>query len=254
MGIRRIRLCLALLAMLTAADATASTTGSNLSAGEVRLAFSPDKISALPIDVQALAEDSCGTTFLKVGPLVQCRLKAEPAPSSEIKTEFQSGPPLCESEEGFELMQWRVTSLSIAGAQPVETSCGAWDVSLRLDTGELEATDPQPISPMALKPDADDPGRGTFAGVLEMRARLHLANRTTGQAVDHSLGLRLGLAGPWILDPTQGNLLLLLGWRGQCFPVWVVTYSEELGRFLSGECQFCLTVAPRSGGSIKRLP
>jgi hypothetical protein len=126
----------------------------------------------------------------------------------------------------------------------VETSCGIWDATLTLDP-DL----PQPESPLAFEEDAEDPGHGVFAGVLEMSTVLHLTNRDTGQAVDFPLRLGLGMAGPWASAPPDVSpdpLLLFAGIHDgipfpddTCIPVWVMESPEEVANLVAQGCRIC---------------
>jgi hypothetical protein len=225
-------LCLTLLVALSAAEASAASPDASPTAGEAQLALSPDKISALPLDVNALAENRCGTPYEQVG-LAKCRL-----------TVGSSGPVVTvrRPDEPSGLTVWQPTAFEMKGA-PVVTSCGVWEVSLSLDT-----TAPQPLSPLVLEPAAGDSTHGFLASVLAVRAHLHLVNLRTGQTFDDPLRLGLGLVGPWSLaspdgttDPATSSLRVFPD--GQCGPVWLLESSALVGQFWYGDCGLCLKAA-----------
>lgn len=236
MGTRTPALYLALLASLFAADAAASPTGSDPSVTDVQLAFSQSAASALPIDVQALAEVNCETSE-RPAPLGQCRLVFPCSDCPPTKGIIINPGSDRVQREAPEIVQWQATVMNLVG-EPVMTSCGSWEVSLSLDPDV-----PQPISSMILKPGAGNPERGLFSTVLEMNLRLHLANEATGQVVDHPLGLGIGLAGSWSLTASeglreaQGTLDLIL--QEYCLPMSLLEYPAYLELYLSGECRFC---------------
>jgi hypothetical protein len=243
MGARISTLCLAILAALSATKANALPVGSSITAGEIQLALSEHATSALPIDIQAMAEANCRPTEetpQAPGNLAQCRLKVSTQGTSQVVQLWNPAmEPMVLSPE---LLALQATGIDLGG-DPVETSCGIWEISLNLDT-----TESQPISPMALKPGSDEPGQGVFSTLLEMKVRLHLTNQTTGREIDEPLVLGLGLSGPWSLAPSDksnrkdlstSNLRLLHGVHEKCFPVWLLQIPENLAQFLSGNCSFC---------------
>jgi hypothetical protein len=245
MGPRISAFCLGLLAVLSATAATASPADSSITAGEIQLALSTLETSALPIDIQALAESKCttgGTGWWWSGNLAQCRLTVVSVGDAHLFTfRVQDVPSLQTGHPDLAALQ---TTGMVLGGEPVETPCGVWEISLGLDT-----TDLQPMSPMALKPGPDDPAHGVFSTLLEMKVRLHLANQTTGQEIDEPLVLGLGLSGPWSLassakskgkNLSESNLRLLHSAYEKCFPVWLLQVPENLAQFLSGNCRFCI--------------
>jgi hypothetical protein len=90
--------------------------------------------------------------------------------------------------------------------EEVWTADGAWDATLALDPDQ-----PQPELAVALEEMPDDPERGVFAGILEMKALLRLVNHDTGETFDSSLSLGFSLAGPWAFaseeSPIDSNLV-----------------------------------------------
>lgn len=241
MDARISTLCLALLAALSATKATALPVGSSITAGDIQLALSEHETSALPIDVQAVAEANCRPNEEaphSPGNLAECRLKVSTHGTSQVVNLRNQATETILARP--ELLALQATGIHLGG-EPVETSCGVWEVSLDLDTDES-----QPISPMALKPGSEDPGQGVFSTLLEMKVRLHLTNQTTGQEIDEPLVLGLGLSGPWSLassDKSNRKELsgsnLRLRHSGKCFPVWLLQIPENLALFLSGHCSFC---------------
>lgn len=116
----------------------------------------------------------------------------------------QVSPP---SDKRAPRRPWRVTGLDLA-ADPVVTSCGVWDVSLRLD-----ATGPQPAL-------------STRAGIFTIKGRLHLANPVTGQVAD--VPLLAGALGDEP-DPTEPD----------CLPDWIIDYPDLLKEYEAMGCQLC---------------
>ena len=227
MGARRSTLCLALLAALSATKANALPVGGSITAGEIQLVLSEHATSALPIDIQAMAEANCRTTGEAQSPgnLALCRLKVSTQGTShEVGLRNPAAEPMMLRPE---LLKLQATGIHLRG-EPVETSCGVWEISLDLDT-----TESQPISPMALKPGSENPGQGVFSTLLEMKVRLRLTNETTGQEIDEPLVLGLGLSGPWSLAPSDkknrkdlsrkdlstSNLRLLQSGYQRCYPL-----------------------------------
>jgi hypothetical protein len=191
---------MALLAVLAAAEATASDRAGSTS-GQVQLTLSPSVAAALNVDARALAEAHCGSIG-EQSRTGECHLVVRPDGITA-----QSAPSDKRSPRG----SWRVTGLELA-ADPVVTSCGVWDVSLRLDT-----TGPQ----SALS---------TSAGSFAVKARLHLANPATGEVADLPLLPRAFGDDPYPDD---------------CLPDWIVDYPDLLKKYQDMGCQVC-------GSDVKR--
>jgi hypothetical protein len=83
-------------------------------------------------------------------------------------------------------------TLSIAGPQPLETSCGRWTWSLRLDP---RAT--QPLTAVTLRSGAQDATAGTFSDAFPVRAQLAFDQVGEKRRVVVPVELRLDLAGTW---------------------------------------------------------
>jgi hypothetical protein len=234
MGTRRLALWIALLVPLFAAAASASSSIAGVTPGDVQLDLSPDFAVALPIDAQGLTEDRCRNRSYG-GNVPKCLMSVEQGGSVHILV-----------SPGEKVLQWQ-PRLTAFPSGPVESSCGTWDVSLGLD-----GTEAQPVSPLLLTADPEDLGRGAFDGSLEMKAILHIANRTTGETVDYPLSLGFELSGPWALtdpDPSDApgggspgisNLDLLSDGENVCIAPWVVTNDPELAKQIATNCRMCL--------------
>lgn len=245
MDTRKPVLCIALSASLFAAAAHAASgagsgTGSgplsgayDVTPGDLRIAFSPGTITAFPIDPQVAAGGHCGPPDSLSGGIAKCRLVVilGPGGGGVVTTVLVPSP-------GSTSLGWQAVATDLT-AEPVATSCGIWDSSLRID-----GTASQPVSPLQLTPDPQAPDHGTFAGSLEMNAVLHLANRTTGATFDHPLVLGFALTGPWALaaNPPTGksNLDLLSDGRDHCTQVWAYSDDPELEAAVAQSCEICL--------------
>jgi hypothetical protein len=82
------------------------------------------------------------------------------------------------------------------GPKPLETSCGRWTYSLRLDP---RAT--QPMTAVTLQAGARDVAAGTFfAAALPLRAQLSFQKVGGGRRVTLPVVLRLDLTGTWAIS------------------------------------------------------
>lgn len=237
-------LCLCLLTFLGAGAGAPAGADPLPFSGEVRLALSPTAASYLPIDIGTLAERSCDLPLLYQPPdgMAKCYLVVR-------------NPPGCGGATAGKLVGngWPAlvaSTLEIESSEGVETSCGIWDFTLALAPGL-----PQPESPMVFEEAPEDPGRGVFAGVMEMSTILRLVNRDTGRSVEFPLRLGLGLAGPWVLvppddshgdAPAPGELLLFAERREgklvqseDCIPFWIVGSPEDLADLVARGCRIC---------------
>ena len=134
-------------------------------------------------------------------------------------------------------------ALTLRGPRPLDTPCGRWTWSLRLDP---RAT--QPLTTAILDRDTRNLSRGTFSGELRMLAQLRFeSSGRDRRRVIVPLGLRLALNGPWSAEATDGgaladdeatNLSFFTG-RPQCFRM-----SPFAGRI-------CLSNETFSGGAEK---
>jgi hypothetical protein len=237
MDTRKPVLCIALLASLFAAAAADAASGTpsgtvGITPGDLRLVFSPGVVENLPIDAQALAGNHCQPPDLLSGSIAKCRLVVSQGGS--MGTTLASGAA-----------SWQPAATDVP-TEPVGTSCGIWDTSLRID-----GTNSQQVSPLQLTPDPQAPDHGTFAGSLEMNAVLHLANRTTGVVFDHSLVLGFALAGPWALAtpdpsaatgdaPAKSNLILLSDGIDHCTRFWMHSDDPALVHVIAVNCEICL--------------
>jgi hypothetical protein len=232
MDTRKPVLWIALLAALlaTAADAAsgsaspATPTTAGITPGDVRLVFSLGA-AGLPLDAQAVAEGYCRPPELLSASIAKCRLVV--SQGGTMGTTIAPGAA-----------SWQTVAADLA-TEPVLTSCGTWDTSLRIDD-----TASQPVSPLHLTPDPQAPDHGTFAGSLEMNAVLHLANRTTGETFDHPLVLGYALTGPWALAANtpagKSNLDLLSDGLDHCTRFWMRTNDPALVNVIAGSCEACL--------------
>jgi len=172
-----------------------------LSTGEATAASRQDRASAFALDVQALAETYCRPAGDQ-GKTGVCHLVAPPA-GIAWPAEIQPAT----SKRSARRPQWRVTGIDLA-ADPVMTSCGVWDVALR-----LHPLDPQPASP-------------ALASVLT--GRLHLTNPATGQTADFPL-----LPGSFADDSDDPAD------PPDCLPDWIVDYPELLKEYQDMGCELC---------------
>ena len=236
MDIHRPALAIAILAVLLAAAARASSDAVGITPGDVQLAISPDTVSTLPIDTQGLAETACrGTSGSPNVP--GCRMALDPGGHW-----YHLISPWNRN------LSWQPRETSFAST-PVDSSCGTWDVSLQLGDA-----DSQPASPLLVTPGPDDPGHGTFSGSLEMKGTVHLANRNTGKTADYPLSFGFELSGPWALtdpDPSEtsdgapvSNLDLLSDGATYCVSPWATTNDPELAKHLARNCRMCLRRVP----------
>lgn len=228
MSVRPSCLCLSLLAILGGSVAPASAENV-VHSGTVGLTLSPGSISGIPLDVTALAGQVCDEEQGR-RPMAQCHVIVK------------NGHTRIDAAEGLA----SAGDLRFTGAEPLSTPCGLWDTSLTLDPAL-----PQPASPLALEERPDDPGSGLFAVVLEMNTNLRLVHRETGRTADFPLRLGLGLAGPWVVEPTStgSRLHLLADRRGEmvitfesCIPVWVFDDPNYVVIPKEG-CEICLVAA-----------
>jgi len=236
---RSVRFLLCLLAALWAGGAPAGADPLSLS-GEVKLALSSKAASYLPIDIGALAERLCDPiTYRPPEGMAKCHLIV-PSPSGP-----PGNPTAAKGVVGIGggMTTLRASSFNLK-SEGVETSCGIWDFTLGLDPDV-----PQPESPLVFEENAEDPGRGVFAGVLDLSTILHLVNRETGQTADFPLRLGIGMAGPWASVPPEisADPLLLFGgiqdgklvFYDTCIPLWVIHSQEDLEKLLAEGCQIC---------------
>jgi hypothetical protein len=101
-------------------------------------------------------------------------------------------------------------ALTWSAPQPIETSCGRFTWSLRLDP---RAT--QPVSEVTLRPGARDASRGTVSGTLLMTAQIRFESVETHRRLIVPSSLRLPLHGSWAAreeatrtsDPDASDLL-----------------------------------------------
>jgi len=101
-------------------------------------------------------------------------------------------------------------TLSWSNPRLIETPCGRFTWSLRLDP---RAT--QPVSEVTLHPGARDASRGTVSGTLQMTAQIGFENVETHRRLILPMSLRLPLRGSWATradatrtnDPDASNLL-----------------------------------------------
>ncbi|HEX4499212.1 MAG TPA: hypothetical protein VIE43_26280 [Thermoanaerobaculia bacterium] len=212
MNLHRLALSFALLAVLSASEAIASHQAA-VPAGEAQLAFPPEVLSSFAIDLQTLAETYCGPLGKQTN-LAKCQLVSRPSgiavgvPMQRQPAQRPAPPP-----------QWQVTGIDLTSS-PVATSCGPWEVSLRLD-----AIDPQPASP-------------TLSGIFRFKAHLHFFNPATGQVADDPLVP--GASGD---DPTE---------PGDCLPDWIVGYPDLLKEYEAMGCELCDgSDSKRSTGRLK---
>ncbi len=247
MEIRRIVLCLALLAARSAGEAVAAPVASNATDGSIQLPLSVAAASALPIDVQTLIENLCDPTIhQQINNLAQCRLPV-PVPDDGSGSHVLRATLLLRPVQAPLPSQWQATAMALP-SDPVVSPCGPWDVSV-----SVNATDAQPVSPLTLTPATEDPGSGLFASVLEIRAHLLLANEITGETMDYPMVLGLDMAGPWRLasadesedlPPESSNLLLFADGKDHCSPVTVLEAADDLWPFVAGDCSICITGRP----------
>lgn len=198
MGTRRPTLSIALLAVLSAAEATAASHRVAVKAGEAQLPLSPGATSALTIKAQALAEAHCSIGDQSNS--IVCHLVTRPDGGCTSKAHSLSSSPSAHP-------QWRVTGMDLA-ADSVVTSCGTWNVSLKLDT-----PGPQPTSP-------------ALPSLLQ--ARLHLANPALGKVADDLLVLG-AFDDDDPDDPTEPD----------CLPDWVADCPDLLKEYEALGCMLC---------------
>jgi hypothetical protein len=184
MDFRPLRFCPILLTSLLVGGAAPATAAPSNRPGKPALARSPSS-APTPIGLHAKK----GTA------LAQCRIISIPTPM----------PPTPIIKKVEKTLDDSITLSELESAGEVVTPEGTWDATLTLDP-DL----PQPESPVALAEMPDDPERGVFAGLLEMKALLRLVNRDTGETFASSLNLEFSLAGPWAFDsnetPTDSDL------------------------------------------------
>ena len=243
MDIRMLAFYLALLAVLSSAATAASPTASSLMAGEVQLTFSSDRVSAFPIDVQALAEALCGPAGKGTANVASCRLTVPLTQTPLSVLRIAILPPDSSLDDSSLPVQWQVTGMDLA-VDSVVSSCGVWEISLSLD-----GTGPQPLSSMILMPELDDPGHGLFAGILEMKALLHLANSATEHAFDYPLTFGFSLEGPWrlvtpdeadVLAPGASYLRPFTDEQDKCVSGEILADPALLEKYLAQGCEICI--------------
>jgi hypothetical protein len=102
-------------------------------------------------------------------------------------------------------------ALAWSDPQPIETPCGRFTWSLRLDPRVT-----QPVSEVTLHPGARDASRGTVSGTLQMTAQIRFESAGKDRRrLIVPLSLRLALNGSWAAtdegagerDPDASNLL-----------------------------------------------
>ena len=189
MGSHVPALAMALLAVLSTGAATAASHQDRVST-----------VAAFAVDVQALAETYCRPAGDQ-GKTGVCHLMTPPA-----GIEWPAAVQAATSKRAARRPQWRVTGIDLA-ADPVMTSCGVWNVALR-----LHPLDPQPASP---------------ALANGLMGRLHLVNPATGQTADFPL-----LPGAFADDPDDPT-------EPDCLPDWVVKYPCLLKEYEDMGCELC---------------
>lgn len=239
MRIQPFRSCLflSLLASLWAGAPVAADTETLAYSGEVGLRISPDSVSAIPVDEEAVSNTVCAGLSWEDwdyrGPKAKCQVL--------VSMGLPPGDP-----PGGEIGLQKLS-------EPLPTSCGLWDGTI--DTPRIQ-TDSEAV--LAQMPDA--PGSGVFAGTFKMETILHLTHRETGRTADLPLTFDFSLVGPWIVgspgEPpsTENPIFLGSSMEGMvrtfedCIPVrFVRTFPDY--EIMSSSCKVCLEAETMEGGS-----
>ena len=250
----RVRLfCLALALLVSLGAGGAASAQGPFRPGTVELDLSANAISSLPLDPSLWAEGLCDPTVEPPARMAKCHIV--------VRTVKEPPPPGRAMKIGVTVPEGRgtphasVRDLALAVYEDIQTSCGPWNATVILDPARE-----QPSVPLALQEVPLDPGRGVFAGALEMRTILRLTHSGTGRTADFPLRARLHLTGLWVLDPSVGTPassdLVLLADRidgevvpvDHCIPGELFTFPDVEKDLLADDCQVCLVGHPPAEG------
>ena len=239
------------LAILSAASPAAADRAS---AGRIALAAAQPGGIALAIDLDALAAELCtGGRLPTLRTSAECGLTVNNYPIDPNGQEhgtslgLRSGEPET-AGDGRVSVEVTPSALELAGTTLLRTPCGLWQYSLQLDP----VADQKP-APLTLHPVTSRPAQGTFAGVIEVAALLHLVpldadgHPDESSAIDLPFGFTFQLAGAWatapgsLPDPADSDLLLFAGFASG---VWRPRPGCEWTIFDGVWCESCLETAP----------
>jgi hypothetical protein len=189
---------------------TAPLQAEPFGAGEVRLRLSAVPNAALLQRSKDQASRLCAgdgrPELLARKNSAFCRAKViNTALESQAQRLLQLGlvslQPLDDREDGTLRLSFFARALAFGDPQPLETSCGRWTWSLRLDP---RAT--QPVSEATLRPASPGASRGTFSGELQMAAQIRFESASPARrVVVLPLPLRLDLTGSWAAEALAGD-------------------------------------------------
>ncbi len=220
--------------------------------GELVLDLSPDAPSSLAVDRVALDDWLCSgggepDPIRGGGSSEDCRLVVGGTGSqnrcavttSGVITLTVSGPHLRGPDLGATATV-AVTQLSLAAAEPLQTSCGSWSFEARLDGGQR-----LPLGFLVLEEARHGAATGLFVGTVAIHGELVLTSEDDSTTKVLPLPLELDLAGRWLalpagnLEPGVTSLGLFLDLDGHDF-VDRPSCAQERQR-----CgRLCLTAAP----------
>jgi len=232
--------CLAILSAASPAAADGPTPG------RIALAVARPGGLALAIDLDALAYELCngGLPTPNLRASAECGLTAG---NHRSGIDLRSGEATI-AKDGRASVEVTPSALELAGTTLLRTPCGLWQYSLQLDP----VADQKP-APLTLHPVTSRPAQGTFAGVIEVAALLHLVpldadgHPDESSAIDLPFGFTFQLAGAWaaapgsLPDPADSDLLLFAGFAGG---VWRPRPGCEWTIFDGVWCESCLETAP----------
>lgn len=239
------------LALLSAASPAAAQ---GPSAGRIALSVArPDGV-AFGIDLEALAQGLCSGGLLALRSSAECGLTAGNHRSDGEERPTAIGLWSGEAKaagDGRATVQVAASDLDLAGTTLLETPCGFWQYSVRLDLAAVQKPAPLTLHPAASPP--GPPSQGMFAGVVEVAAVLHLVplyadgHPDEHAAIDLPFEVLFQLAGAWATAPvprpgtTDSGLLLFAGSAGG---TWVSRPGCEWTVFDGVWCQSCLEIEP----------
>jgi hypothetical protein len=194
-------LCLSLGAALSGAAPLAAAP---FRSGEMR--FSPAAVSRLAPRAEDFMDLLCAAEEIEPPPpppispdknSARCCDKISNKPPCEVRTQSEFGIAAMQAvDDGTLRASLFARAFELKGPKPIETRCGRWTYSFRLDP---RAT--QPLSAVTLRSGARAAGAGAFSGAfsgsLPIRARLEFVKAGGGRRLAVPVVLRLDLTGTW---------------------------------------------------------